>query len=268
MSVGAGISPARQRLARLFLGVLGLASVVNLGANLVIDLTVPPNGSPSAALQWAIYVSKPLLVPMLAAILFVNTRGLNSSVRLWSMYVALVFCLAGDVALMVGKFVPGLAAFGLSHPFFIAAYLKGMSVRDITHKKALFFALPFLVYGYTIYTILHYGIMHGAEPSMTMSLAVLGYMLLLLSHGAGAMVRAVVRNDRASHCIVLGAVIFVQSDSIIAVGKFVAPLLVEGFAVMATYILALYLIVRGCVLDTSPDPEEAEAPAAQARLAA
>jgi uncharacterized membrane protein YhhN len=49
----------------------------------------------------------------------------------------------------------------------------------------------------------------------------------------------------AGSYILLGAIIFVCSDSILAFNKFYKPILFSSFLIMATYLLAQYLIVVG-----------------------
>ena len=49
----------------------------------------------------------------------------------------------------------------------------------------------------------------------------------------------------ASIYILIGAIIFVASDSLLAFDKFYAPLQYSSFLIMTTYLLAQYLIVIG-----------------------
>jgi uncharacterized membrane protein YhhN len=42
-----------------------------------------------------------------------------------------------------------------------------------------------------------------------------------------------------------GALLFVMSDSLLAINKFVHPIPEAGFLIMSTYILAQYFIVQG-----------------------
>ena len=45
--------------------------------------------------------------------------------------------------------------------------------------------------------------------------------------------------------VMLGTLLFVVSDTLIAYSKFVSPIFMEGIFVMGTYISAQYLIMRG-----------------------
>jgi uncharacterized membrane protein YhhN len=45
--------------------------------------------------------------------------------------------------------------------------------------------------------------------------------------------------------ILIGAVLFVSSDSLVAFNKFYNPLVLSSFIIMITYLIAQYLIVSG-----------------------
>jgi uncharacterized membrane protein YhhN len=47
--------------------------------------------------------------------------------------------------------------------------------------------------------------------------------------------------------VVSGAVLFLVSDSLLAINKFYAPVLYSGFFIMLTYSLAQYFIVSGII---------------------
>jgi uncharacterized membrane protein YhhN len=49
----------------------------------------------------------------------------------------------------------------------------------------------------------------------------------------------------ANNYILIGAIVFVSSDSILAFNKFYAPITHASFFIMVTYCMAQYLIVKG-----------------------
>jgi uncharacterized membrane protein YhhN len=49
----------------------------------------------------------------------------------------------------------------------------------------------------------------------------------------------------ANWYILVGAIIFVSSDSILAFNKFYEPVVLSSFLIMITYLVAQYLIVSG-----------------------
>jgi len=260
------------------------ASAINLGANLIADVTTPappvdlcldspPTVQLAAWLQNLLVFSKSLLVPALAGILYLSTRGKASSIRRGAFYVALFFCWMGDIALLFSDknklfFQLGLCSFGVAHLFFIGSYFLVRNWGGLMQWKSSY-VLPFIVYGYTLYSIIYHqlALCPGKPGNELMALAVAGYMVVLLANGVTSCLRLGAKNMPSSGSLLVGVVLFVQSDSIIAVTEFVNTLPLERFAIMATYILGLFLMVRGCILDTQEcAPQQAEEQ--PARLAA
>ena len=66
-------------------------------------------------------------------------------------------------------------------------------------------------------------------------------MLMLALHGF------YIRNKKAARLMVAGALLFVLSDSILAIHKFYMPFALAGTMIMLTYGCAQYLIVQGAV---------------------
>jgi len=56
-------------------------------------------------------------------------------------------------------------------------------------------------------------------------------------------------NSRSYLLVFIGSVIFVLSDSMIALDKFYRDIPLAGFLIMLTYISAQYLIMRGLLLE-------------------
>jgi uncharacterized membrane protein YhhN len=240
---------AQTPLERVLLGAFAAEALVNLIANL-------PGWSP----QWVIFSSKVLLMPTLAALLYARTRGTRPALPLAFIFLSLGLCWVGDILLGLMKdsphdlpnglrnsqlFMAGMAAFGLGHLCYIRAFLAGVKLRHLPAGKAVAYGLPFLIYGYTMYSVVYppMGQDHAGDR-----IPVLIYMIVLLSSGASSYLRKFLLDSQSATSLLVGAVLFVQSDTILAFTQFVAPLPAKNLAVMATYILGQYLIVRGCVL--------------------
>jgi uncharacterized membrane protein YhhN len=56
-------------------------------------------------------------------------------------------------------------------------------------------------------------------------------------------------NKRSFQLVFIGSLLFVISDSMIAVDKFYGEIPQAGFWIMLTYISAQYLIMRGLILE-------------------
>jgi uncharacterized membrane protein YhhN len=56
-----------------------------------------------------------------------------------------------------------------------------------------------------------------------------------------------IKNKKAGQCMMMGALLFVASDSVLAVNKFYQPFEAAGIIIMLTYGLAQLLIVKGTI---------------------
>ncbi len=106
-------------------------------------------------------------------------------------------------------------------------------------------AKPLLLLPVTIY---YAGLMFWLSPylgEMAMPVRIYGliisFMLMLALH------IFYIRNKKAAPYMVAGALLFVLSDSILAINKFYMPFQLAGTLIMLTYGFAQYLIVEGAV---------------------
>jgi uncharacterized membrane protein YhhN len=70
-------------------------------------------------------------------------------------------------------------------------------------------------------------------------------MLALLGMSAMALNRKGNGHPKSFTYVFIGSVLFVLSDSMIAINKFFHPIQNEGILIMSTYIAAQFLIMRG-----------------------
>ncbi|WP_225411339.1 lysoplasmalogenase [Stigmatella hybrida] len=228
--------PRRTSLPRIFLGAFVTAALVNCAANL------SGFGGP-----WLAFCSKGVLMPLLAAFLYASTRGRSTSLPLRFLFLALGLCWAGDISLGLpghDLFLVGMAAFGLAHLCYIRTFLDGVQLKRLNRRDAVTYGLPFAVYGYTLYPVIA---AHMTGGNMRYRLPVLIYMALVLTSAISGLLRTFQFNSSSSTSVLAGAVLFVLSDSIVALSRFVVPLPAMNFAIMGTYLFAQYLIVKGCV---------------------
>ncbi len=149
---------------------------------------------------------------------------------------ALLASLAGDVFLMLpdGYFIAGLASFLLAHLFYIALLRQG--VAWFASRRAL---LGTLSAGGAMYAWAWAGL---TDPVLKVAVAVyVGVIALMVAQAIG---RAVLLRDGASIAVACGACIFMLSDSLIAVNRFVQPLPLASLWVLSSYYLAQILIIR------------------------
>ena len=72
------------------------------------------------------------------------------------------------------------------------------------------------------------------------------YSLAILMMGIGAVERQT--NAKSYQLVLIGAISFIASDSLIAINKFAFAIPFSGVWIMTTYIVAQYLIVEGILL--------------------
>eukprot|EP01122_Echinamoeba_exundans_P005773 TRINITY_DN15939_c0_g1_i1.p1 TRINITY_DN15939_c0_g1~~TRINITY_DN15939_c0_g1_i1.p1 ORF type:complete len:233 (-),score=7.77 TRINITY_DN15939_c0_g1_i1:76-774(-) len=152
--------------------------------------------------------------PMVALILY-SLGGFKSYGRRYnfSIIIAQIFCLAGDIFLeMRDMFLPGLIAFFIGHIVYIYAFaLVGVLERKL-------FYLPFVGYGLAFWWYL-------LDNLDDLSIPVLLYAGILAFMTAGSFSTwDIVKRQHgslAAALIPVGAILFVISDSVLAVHKFV-----------------------------------------------
>lgn len=184
------------------------------------------------------FILKPLT--MLIAIVFVAGRAIGSGAagRFDALLIAaLLASLAGDVFLMLpgGYFIPGLASFLVGHLFYIALFRQGLPW--FASRSAL---LGTLGAGAAMYA----WVWPGLGDDMVLKGAVAAYVTVIALMTAQAIGRATLQRDRAATAVALGACVFMLSDSLIAINRFVQPLPLVSLWVLATYYTAQILIVH------------------------
>jgi uncharacterized membrane protein YhhN len=164
-----------------------------------------------------------------------------------------VALLAGLVASTVGdvviayRFIGGIAAFLLAH----VAYLVAMGRPRGRAALQLAAALPALAVGGTMGWILVGG---GHLPS-PLRVPVLVYMAVITSMLARAVARGFVHPaTRAARVFFAGAALFVTSDTLIALSRWVVDIPYRHVAIMGTYFVAQWLISTGAEPSAAKSP--------------
>jgi alkylglycerol monooxygenase len=180
---------------------------------------------------------KPLA--LLLAISFIASRTLKTRIRgqfdtilVW----ALVASLVGDVLLMLGDayFIPGLMAFLVAHGFYIALFWQGSPRFPSWRALAATLSL-----GAAVLAWLWAGL---TDPGLKVAVPV--YVGVIALMAAQAIGRATVLRDRHAWAVAVGAMVFMLSDALIAVNRFVQPLPLAPLWVLSSYYLAQFLIVH------------------------
>lgn len=155
----------------------------------------------------------------------------TSPVYKYMIIIGLVFSLAGDVFLMLpsDQFVAGLVAFLVAHLFYSAAFASEMS----TLIGWPF--IPFVIYGIVIYIIL--------SPSLgKLKLPVLIYVIVILVMAWLAWERWGGTGQSGPLLAAIGAVLFIISDTILAIDRFRGTFKLSRALNLTTYFAAQLLI--------------------------
>jgi uncharacterized membrane protein YhhN len=188
-------------------------------------------------------ICKPLL--LLALLVYYVYAARQRNHRIVPVIVlALIFSWGGDVLLMrTGElfFMLGVVSFLVAHVFYIFTFRQFLFEDDteaLHGLQKIRFAFPFVLYGTGLVVVLYPYLGELAMP-------VLIYALVLTVMVLNALFRFK-RTTTASFTMVFGgAILFMISDSLLAVNKFVEPIPLAGFWIMSSYISAQFLIVLG-----------------------
>jgi len=184
-------------------------------------------------------VTKVLLMPLLIFIFLVPGSRWRRIHLL--MVTALVFSWAGDVLLeFTGRgemfFLFGLLCFMVTQILYTVVF----SATSGTPRtgSVLPLVLPVVLYGFALTGWLY--------PDLgSMRLPVIIYSLVILTMLAFALIRAVRGTPEGRYLVLSGAILFVLSDSLIAINRFGHPFAFSDALIMATYITGQFLIVAG-----------------------
>jgi uncharacterized membrane protein YhhN len=183
---------------------------------------------------------KPILLPILMGAVILSESFSTKKILL----TALTFSWIGDIILLFTDrgelyFIFGLVAFLISHLVYIALFSKQQNTRT-NDNKALFWIGILAIIAYFVFMI------DTLFPKLgPLKIPVLVYAVVITTMLFFAFKGSLKWAIPANNYILIGAIVFVSSDSILAFNKFYATIANASFFIMATYCLAQYLIVTG-----------------------
>jgi uncharacterized membrane protein YhhN len=189
------------------------------------------------------FVSKSLIIPSLIILFTVNLKlSVNRSHRL--MFAGLFLSWAGDVILELAQrngdlFIAGLACFLLVHVMYLTVFFITPGKNVILSNRS-YLLIPVIIYGAGLVYYLY-------NDLADMRLPVILYTLVILTMLTGAINRLEKVNRESFYLVLAGAILFVISDSAIAVNKFSHHFESSGIVIMSTYITAQFLIITGYI---------------------
>ncbi|WP_027000090.1 lysoplasmalogenase [Eisenibacter elegans] len=193
------------------------------------------------------YVSKPLLMVFLGIHFYQGNPFKANPTARWVM-LALLGSWGGDVLLLFAKhdsafFIGGLSSFLFAHLAYIQAYRYAVGHSS---EPSLLGRKPWLYVPFMLLYLTLYGYLYPHLGAMQIPVAV--YALAIVGMSLAALNRFRLTSPQSFQLVFGGALLFMLSDTCIALNKFVQPFEAAGIVIMSTYIIAQYLIVRGILI--------------------
>jgi uncharacterized membrane protein YhhN len=187
-------------------------------------------------------IFKPLIIPVLIGYFDSQIKSITTGIAKWVL-LALIFSLAGDVLLMFQAkkeifFLLGLASFLIAHIFYIV-FFHHVRIRENVKSN------PWLL---VIVVVYYAALISWLSPFLgEMKLPVRIYGIVISIMFMLAMHMLSIKNKAAGSWMMWGALLFVISDSVLAINKFYQPFEAANVIIMLTYGLAQLFIVKGAV---------------------
>lgn len=187
-----------------------------------------------------VYIFKPLTTSLIILTALLLPPAAPAPYKLL-IILGLLFSLGGDVFLMLpnDRFIFGLVSFLIGHILYIFAF-----TRQAGLQLTPWVLIAYLLYGALMLALLwpHLGSMKG--PVML-------YMLVILIMGWQAVERWLLLGGLGGLLAALGAVLFVISDSVLALDRFRGRFKSARAIVLSTYFAAQWLIALSVGIQTS-----------------
>jgi uncharacterized membrane protein YhhN len=203
----------------------------------------------STIFHWTVIeiISKTLLMPIL--VLSIIKRKKSTSEINWRLIMAgLFFAWAGDVLLLFTHqgsyfFVCGLVFFLCCHIAYIFYFNRYKPKTAQWIKQHPLLSLLVVVYGISLFSIL--------KPNLGgLAIPVAFYTVIICLMTTKALsVQQTLPAPQSYLLFVAGAILFVISDSVLAIHRFLLAIPLAGAWIMGTYGIAQLLIVRATILN-------------------
>jgi uncharacterized membrane protein YhhN len=188
------------------------------------------------------YLFKPLLMPLIALLFVLNSRGRTRNPFI---FLAFLFSWIGDIFLMLSATNELMFYAGVGGFFFAQlSYIKVFSVKKQAQLKGLIQRKPFLLLLFAAYLTGILALILGDLKGVMIPVIII-YAICLITMSVMALNRFGIVNSISFRLVFIGSLLFVISDSMIAINKFYASFPLASFLIMLTYLGAQYLIMMG-----------------------
>lgn len=192
------------------------------------------------------FVCKPLIIPAIIGFFYTTTHRITSGIKKWIL-LALIFSWIGDVLLMFQDkeslfFLAGLSSFLLAHIFYII-YFHQVRVKENLKSNPWLLVIVVVYYAVLISFLSPY--LDDMKLPVRIYGIVISFMFMLAMH------MLYIKNKLAGRWMMTGALLFVISDSILAINKFYQSFEFANILIMLTYGFAQFYIVKGAAYYSS-----------------
>ena len=185
------------------------------------------------------FISKPLTTTLILVPVLVLIPDSTSA------YVPLIagglaFALLGDILLMLpeSRFVLGIGSFAATHALYLAAFISAAGLALVNPST-----IPLILFSVIMTRFLWSGLRKSLQ------IPVFAYMVLITIMTAQAIGAALEQGGTGLAIAAAGAVLFLASDSMLAINRFRVPFRSARALVLSTYWLGQWLIAFSTQLD-------------------
>jgi uncharacterized membrane protein YhhN len=186
--------------------------------------------------KWLFY-TKPFIMPVLIAYYVLNMNHVFPVVIL-----ALAFATIGDFFLMwpekKGFFISGLISFFVMQLLYITFVMNHQIHFEIGKLNTILMCLVYLLLGTIIFILLY-------KFLKKLMIPVIFYILALLAVSYLCFFNVMEHRSQISFIQYLGSLLFIVSDTILAIDSFRKTVRYGGLIIMVTYILAQIFLLAG-----------------------
>lgn len=188
------------------------------------------------------FIFKPMIIPVVIGYFDSHVNNISKGPNKWIVF-ALIFSWIGDALLMFQDknsvfFLAGLSAFLLAHIFYIV-YFHQVRVKEIVKSNPWLLLVVVVYYAALISFLSPY--LGDMKLPVRIYGIVISFMFMLAMH------MLFIKNKTAGQWMMIGAFLFVISDSILAINKFYQSYEFAGLLIMLTYGLAQFFIAHGAI---------------------
>lgn len=183
--------------------------------------------------QWMIYLAKPMLMTTLFGYYYLNKKSDNLFFVL-----GLLFSLFGDLFLLGSGelyFILGLIFFLIAHVFYIIMVFK--ILLEIKLKDFMIAGIPYLLLFLILINVLYDGL-------GSMKIPVIIYAMTISFLGVFSLLLFLQSRTKTSLLLLFGVLVFITSDTILALNLFYEKQSFYPILIMTTYVMAQFLICK------------------------